>query len=187
MTLALLTAGEKVDSPTIQQALGFLRGFGPQQLNSTYAIGLQTMVFAAAEPERDRARIVANVEWLERAAAQERPARAVAGKLDLHRLSGIARRQLQHPVRTVGPECRQRGRRARPAGSLGTFARVFRGLSESRRRLGLYAQAQAIDRQHDLRRHREPDHLRFATLSEPRAPGRRNDPSLRRRADSTST
>ena len=50
VTLALLTAGEKVDSPTIQQALGFLRGFGPQQLNSTYAIGLQTMVYAAAEP-----------------------------------------------------------------------------------------------------------------------------------------
>ena len=67
VALALLTAGERVDSPPIQRALVFLRGFGPQQLNSTYAIGLQTMVFAAAEPERDRARIVANVEWLERA------------------------------------------------------------------------------------------------------------------------
>jgi Domain of unknown function (DUF4159) len=63
--LALLTAGENVRSPTIQQTLTFLRGFGPQQLNSTYAIGLQTMVYAAAEPEHDRARIVANVEWLE--------------------------------------------------------------------------------------------------------------------------
>jgi hypothetical protein len=67
VTLALLTAGEKADSPPIRRALNFLRGFSPQQLNSTYAISLQTMVLAAADPERDRARIVANVDWLERA------------------------------------------------------------------------------------------------------------------------
>jgi hypothetical protein len=67
VALALLTAGEKPDSPEIQRALQFLRGFEPGQLNSTYAISLQTMVFAAAEPERDQARIAANVDWLERA------------------------------------------------------------------------------------------------------------------------
>ncbi len=67
VALALLTAGENPDSPTIQQVLSFLRGYSPQQLNSTYAIGLQTMVFAAADPETDRARLVANVDWLERA------------------------------------------------------------------------------------------------------------------------
>ncbi len=67
VTLALLTAGEKPDSPLIQNALAFLRNFGPQQLNSTYAISLQTMVFAAVDPELDRARLVANVDWLERA------------------------------------------------------------------------------------------------------------------------
>jgi hypothetical protein len=67
ITLALLTAGEKVDSPVIARALDFLRGFRPDQLRSTYAIALQTMVFSAAAPERDQARIVANVEWLERA------------------------------------------------------------------------------------------------------------------------
>ncbi len=65
--LALLTAGERVDSPPIQQTLTYLRGYGPQRLNSTYAIGLQTMVFAAAEPETDHVRMVANVNWLERA------------------------------------------------------------------------------------------------------------------------
>jgi hypothetical protein len=69
--LALLTAGEKPDSPVIQQTLRFLRGFGPQRLNSTYAIGLQTMVYSAAEPERDRLRIVTNVDWLERAQHKE--------------------------------------------------------------------------------------------------------------------
>ena len=31
VTLALLTAGEKSDSPTIQQSLAFLRRFGPEQ------------------------------------------------------------------------------------------------------------------------------------------------------------
>ena len=67
VTLALLTAGEKVDSPTIQAALEHLRGFGPEQLHNTYAIGLQTMAFAAAEPERDRLRLLANVNWLEKA------------------------------------------------------------------------------------------------------------------------
>ncbi len=71
VTLALLTAGEKPDSPTIRKALGLLRRLGPDDLRSTYAIGLQTMVFAAAEPERDQLRIAANVDWLER--AQIRP------------------------------------------------------------------------------------------------------------------
>src|SRR5262245_23612250 len=47
VTLALITAGEKVESPTIQNALAFLRDYGPQQLRNTYAIGLQTMVYAA--------------------------------------------------------------------------------------------------------------------------------------------
>jgi hypothetical protein len=71
VTLALLTAGEKPDSPTIRKALAYLRGFGPSDLRSTYAISLQTQVFAAAEPERDQLRIAANVGWLEN--AQIRP------------------------------------------------------------------------------------------------------------------
>ncbi|MGP0067778.1 MAG: DUF4159 domain-containing protein, partial [Isosphaeraceae bacterium] len=65
ITLALLTAGEKPDSPTIRASLDFLRNFGPQQLRNTYAIALQTMVFAAADPDHDRLRLLANVEWLE--------------------------------------------------------------------------------------------------------------------------
>ena len=49
------------------QGARILRGFGPNDLHSTYAISLQTMVFAAAEPERDKLRIANNVRWLERA------------------------------------------------------------------------------------------------------------------------
>ena len=67
ITLALMTAGESLESPPIRKALEYLRGFGPNDLHSTYAISLQTMVFAAAEPERDKLRIANNVRWLERA------------------------------------------------------------------------------------------------------------------------
>ena len=72
ITLALLTAGEKVESPAIRKALDYLRGYGPNDLKSTYAIALQTMVFAAAQPENDQLRIASNVSWLER--AQIKPA-----------------------------------------------------------------------------------------------------------------
>lgn len=72
VTLALLTAGEPVESPTVRRALNYLRNFGPDELKSTYAVSLQTMVFAAAEPERDQLKLVANVEWLTR--AQIKPA-----------------------------------------------------------------------------------------------------------------
>ncbi|MDG3007313.1 DUF4159 domain-containing protein [Paludisphaera mucosa] len=67
VTLALLTAGEPVDSPAIRASLDNLRKWGPEQLDSTYAVALQTMVYAAADPKRDFQRIVANVTWLERA------------------------------------------------------------------------------------------------------------------------
>ncbi|MBV8486936.1 MAG: DUF4159 domain-containing protein [Planctomycetaceae bacterium] len=71
VTLALLTAGERPESPAVRKALEYLRSFTPDQLNSTYATALQTMVYAAAEPERDQVRIAANVSWLE--AAQIKP------------------------------------------------------------------------------------------------------------------
>ncbi len=67
VTLALLASGEKPDTAPIRKATGYLRDFTPNVLRSTYAISLQTMVFAAADPVRDRSRIVANVDWLDRA------------------------------------------------------------------------------------------------------------------------
>jgi hypothetical protein len=67
VTLALLTAGEPLNSITISRALGNLRKLTPEELKSTYAVALQAMVFAAAEPERDRLKIAACVAWLERA------------------------------------------------------------------------------------------------------------------------
>jgi hypothetical protein len=70
VTLALLSAGEKVDSPAIQKALAHLRRFGPDELRSTYAVSLQTMAFAVADPETDERCIAANVIWLEKAQIQ---------------------------------------------------------------------------------------------------------------------
>jgi hypothetical protein len=70
-TLALLTAGEPASSQTITRALSFLRNFSPDQLRSVYAVALQTMAFAAADPERDGVKIANNVQWLEN--AQIRP------------------------------------------------------------------------------------------------------------------
>jgi hypothetical protein len=67
VTLALLTAGESPASPEVSRALAYLRNFTPESLKSTYAVALQTMVFAAATPERDQLKIAANVAWLERA------------------------------------------------------------------------------------------------------------------------
>ena len=64
VTLALLTSGEQARSQTIQKALAYLRRFGPDDLKSTYAVSLQTMVYAAAEPTQDRARLATNVAWL---------------------------------------------------------------------------------------------------------------------------
>ena len=65
VTLALLTAGEPSDAPHIVKALEYLRKFDPGQLDSVYAVALQTMVFGAATPKVDIVRIQANVAWLE--------------------------------------------------------------------------------------------------------------------------
>ncbi len=67
VTLALLTAGEPPDAPHIVRSLEFLRKYDPGQLDSVYAVALQTMVFAAASPRSDIVRIEANVDWLQEA------------------------------------------------------------------------------------------------------------------------
>ena len=61
-TLALLSCGEDPQSPAMQSALAYQRAIEPEM---TYAVALQTMVFCAAEPEKDRLLIRRNVKWLE--------------------------------------------------------------------------------------------------------------------------
>jgi hypothetical protein len=70
VTLALMTAGETAaNSKAIRDSLEYLRHSNPEELRSTYAISLQTMVFANenAEPAKDQLRIGKNVQWLEQA------------------------------------------------------------------------------------------------------------------------
>jgi hypothetical protein len=69
-TLALLNAGVEPDEPQMQAALEYLRKIPPER---TYVVSLQTMVFARAEPERDRERIFRNVRWLEAGQVIEGP------------------------------------------------------------------------------------------------------------------
>ncbi|AGA27400.1 hypothetical protein Sinac_3120 [Singulisphaera acidiphila DSM 18658] len=68
---ALLTAGEPRDSPHVVAALRFLEKFSPDEIDGTYSVGLQTMVFAETDPQRYLVRITANVSWLERAQIKE--------------------------------------------------------------------------------------------------------------------
>jgi hypothetical protein len=61
-TLALLNCGVEPSHPQIQKSLAYLRTLEPTK---TYVVSLQTMVFCAAEPERDKVLIQRNVNWFE--------------------------------------------------------------------------------------------------------------------------
>ncbi|HEV3167847.1 MAG TPA: DUF4159 domain-containing protein [Isosphaeraceae bacterium] len=73
--LALMTAGEPATEPHVAKALKQIGEKSPDQLDSTYAVALQMMAFAAADPARYERKIALGVEWLER--AQIRDARAM--------------------------------------------------------------------------------------------------------------
>jgi len=62
-TLAMLNSGVPVDDPAVQRSLEYLRGV--EKPSMTYTLALQTMVFCAAEPEKDRLLIRRNVKLLE--------------------------------------------------------------------------------------------------------------------------
>ncbi|MEW4569128.1 DUF4159 domain-containing protein [Tautonia sp. JC769] len=63
--LALMTAGVPPDDPTIVNALAFLEQYSARRLGQVYTVSLQTMAFAAADPDRYRVRLNENVKWLE--------------------------------------------------------------------------------------------------------------------------
>lgn len=64
VTLALLNSGAAPDQPEIASALQFL---GRRELEKTYTVSLQTMVFCAANPNKYASQIRRNAEWLGRA------------------------------------------------------------------------------------------------------------------------
>ena len=122
VTLALLTAGEKPKSPEIHKALEFLRKFGPDELGSTYAIGLQTMVYAAAEPERDQLRHRRQRQLAGTSPDPEGRSGPLARILELLGHEATAtRRQLQHAICPAGLARRQRSRRPRQGDKCGSW------------------------------------------------------------------
>ncbi len=166
VTVALLTAGEKTDSRTIQRALSFLRGFGPQQLNSTYAIGLQTMVYAIADPETDRPRIVANVDWLERAQHKDPRNERWAGNWTYteQRAQPGDNSNTQYALLGLNAAS-EAGIPVRP--EVWALSRAYFEVFQNRDGgWGYTPMHKTINRQHDLRGRREPDHLRLETISE---------------------
>jgi len=60
-TLAMLNAGVPPNDPDIKRALNYLRTVKPEK---TYVVALQTLVFCAADPEKDKRLIRRNAEWL---------------------------------------------------------------------------------------------------------------------------
>ena len=69
-TLALLNSGTEPSDERMQRALNHLRLIEPAM---TYVVSLQTMVFARAEPEKDRLLIDRNVRWLEKTQIRQGP------------------------------------------------------------------------------------------------------------------
>ncbi len=69
-TLALLNSGVDPSDEQMQKALNYLRKIKPER---TYTVALQTMVFARAEPDRDRVLLDRNVKWLQATQLKEGP------------------------------------------------------------------------------------------------------------------
>ena len=187
VTLALLTAGEKPDSPVIRKAIEHLRRFGPddsaQHLRDRPADHGLRGRRAGARPAPDRRQR----ELARSGPDQARPARP-AGLLDLLR-GPQRRRQLEHPVRASGPQRGRGGRRPRQARGLGPRPALLGEGPAQGRRLGLPRRRPALDLEHDLRGDLQPDHHRLEAVPGCRIPPGRPDPQLRpgRRQPATSS
>ena len=147
VTLALLTAGEKADSPTIQRGARVparLRpGAAPQHLRHRAPDHGLRRRRARARPAADRSPTSTGWSRPRSSRATASPGRA---RGPTPSSSAAGRRQLQHPVRPAGPERRQRGRRPVKPEVWALRAAYCERLPEPRRRLGLHAAAQPVDR-----------------------------------------
>ncbi len=63
-TLALLSAGVPPDDPAVAKALRYLLDHSADDINKTYPVALQTMVYCRADPSRYLPQIQENVQWL---------------------------------------------------------------------------------------------------------------------------
>jgi hypothetical protein len=103
VTLALLTAGERANSPAVAKALSNLRGLTPEGQNNTYAVALQTMAYAAADPNAYQVAISHNVNWLEATQIRGAPG-GMAGPIQVRRFAGTGAGSWAYPS---GPMAQQ--------------------------------------------------------------------------------
>ena len=168
VTLALLTAGEPADSPARRQGAGLPpRSSPPSSSGAYYAVSLQTMVFAAAEPDRDQLRITGNVAWLETAQIKRGRPRQLA------RLVDATRRTRDGRATTRTPSTPLLGLNAASEVGVPVKPEVW---TLSRELLGAVPSAATASwaytpdsnvaghRQHDLRGHLQPGHHRAEAL-----------------------
>ena len=160
-------AGEQVESPTIHKgASDYLRRYGPDDLKSTYAIALRTMVFAAAQPGLDHLRITNNVAWLER--AQINPTDPVKWSGSWTYSDSKSTRHGDNSntqYALLGLHAASEAGVIRQARRVGPGARLLGTSPKEKRRLGLYARLKQPDGQHDLRRGLEPVGHRLPPVS----------------------
>ncbi len=109
------------------------------------------MAFAAAEPERDRNRMRANVEVLDDAQIKPGDQIMFPGAWNYINPQGSPGDNSNTQYALMGLNAAsEAGLTIRPDG-LDAVTSLFRGFAESRRRLGLYASARTVDREYDLR------------------------------------
>ena len=103
--LALLTAGESPDDPAHRPVDRAVTPAGPGHSSyGTYAVSLQTMALAAADPVAYQVPIARNAAWLEAIQIRSRPpataesqhGRIGHGSWSYHESNGNRRRQLEH-------------------------------------------------------------------------------------------
>ncbi len=108
-TLALLSSGDKPTDPEVARALSTIRqNHTPDRIephHKTYTLGLQTMVFAAADPDGYRDLIARNAEWLIRNRMMSTH-RVVGGSASLHHRGPTWRRsEASATTRTPSMPC----------------------------------------------------------------------------------
>ena len=189
VTLALLTAGEPADSPTIAQGARLPPQVRPRAAQEHLRRrapddGLRRRR-PRARPARDRRQ-----RRLARGRPRSRPGDRVTwpGSWTYTDFKDPPRRQLEHPVRPARPERRQRGRRPGQARGLGPRPELLGAVPAARRRAGPTRPTPThLDRQHDLRGDLQPDHHRPEAVPGAGVPRRRPDPELRQGRRSTPT
>ena len=187
-TLALLTAGEQPDSPTIRKALEFLRNFGPDESSQHLRDRVADHGLRRRRSGPRSASIAANVEWLERCPDQAgRPDGSGPGPWTYSENKMQAGDNSNTQYALLGLNAASEvGRRGRRRG-LGAVPRTTSSDSRIATVAGRTHPFTAVDRQHDLAGDLQPDHHRARSGTQGRSTSRARRSGTAARAGSTGT